>query len=63
MVSNKSVADRARIVTALEMILNGKNKYYVDKLKDKDFVHAVRCALEQERTELEDLKEELHGVC
>lgn len=63
MVSNKSVADRARIVTALEMILNGKNKYYVDKLKDKDFVYAVRCALEQERTELEDLKEELHGVC
>lgn len=47
-----SIEDRQRCITAFELILNGRNPYYKEQLKDPDFVHLVESALQEEKREL-----------
>lgn len=51
----RSVDDRERCVTAFELILSGKNRYYKERLQDPEFVTMVTRALEAEKAELEEL--------
>lgn len=47
-----SIEDKLRCITAFELILNGHNPYYKERLKDPEFIRMVENALKEEKKEL-----------